>query len=124
MGQYAVKETGCVNNFGFHVPCHIEGEARRKRSADDEAAAAPAVLPLNYGFGFPYSGYHGLPYAGYHGLPYAFGGYHYPYTQVKIAEPEVTEVEVPHYVYKPEVETVELAPLCHNYLGFPVPCSV
>merc|ERR1712111_182512 len=42
---YAVKETGCTNVFGLAVPCLAEGEARRKRSADEEEAseAAPAV---------------------------------------------------------------------------------
>merc|ERR1712026_118836 len=40
---YGVKETGCTNVFGFAVPCLAEGEARRKRSADEEEAeAAPA----------------------------------------------------------------------------------
>merc|ERR1719443_1344874 len=43
---YVAKETGCVNSFGTAVPCLQEGEARRKRAADDEedaAAPAPAV---------------------------------------------------------------------------------
>merc|ERR1712165_408104 len=44
---YGVKETGCTNVFGFAVPCLAEGEARRKRSADEEAeveaVAAPAL---------------------------------------------------------------------------------
>merc|ERR1712226_100994 len=47
---YAVKETGCTNVFGFAVPCLTEGEARRKRSAD-EAAEVPA----------PVLAYSGLP---------------------------------------------------------------
>merc|ERR1712179_217943 len=34
---YGIKETGCTNVFGFAVPCLAEGEARRKRSADEEA---------------------------------------------------------------------------------------
>ena len=38
---YAVKETGCTNVFGLAVPCLAEGEARRKRSADEEAAEEP-----------------------------------------------------------------------------------
>merc|ERR1712013_422160 len=40
-----------------------------------------------------------------------------------VAEPKVTEVEVPQYVYKAVNEKVELAPLCHNGLGFAVPCA-
>jgi hypothetical protein len=114
--EYGIKETGCNNVFGFPVPCLQDGEARRKRSADEEAAAAPAVLPYLGGL------YGGFGYAGLgYGLGLGYGGYAYP--QVKIAEPEVTEVEVPHYVYKPVVEKVELAPLCHNGLGFAVPCA-
>merc|ERR1712215_478523 len=83
---YGIKETGCSNSFGFPVPCLAEGEARRKRAADEEAEvnAAPAVT---------------------------------------VAEPKVTEVEVPQYVYKAVEEKVELAPLCHNGLGFAVPCA-
>merc|ERR1712066_424119 len=65
---YAVKETGCTNVFGFAVPCLAEGEARRKRSADEEAAAPAAVLPHGYaGLGYAGLGYAGL---GYHGLGY------------------------------------------------------
>merc|ERR1712001_565945 len=45
---YGIKETGCTNVFGFAVPCLAEGEARRKRSADEEAAAAPAAPVLAY----------------------------------------------------------------------------
>ena len=111
---YGIKETGCKNVFGFPVPCLAEGEARRKRAADEEAApAAPAVLPFPYA-GFGYAGLAGYPYAGfpYAGLP-----------AVKVAEPTVTEVEVPHYVYKPVEEKIELAPLCHNGAGFAVPCA-
>merc|ERR1712223_1640336 len=66
---YGVKETGCTNVFGFAVPCLAEGEARRKRSADEEEAAAAPVLAYA---GYPYAG---LGYAGfgypYAGLPYA-----------------------------------------------------
>merc|ERR1712055_1033061 len=53
---YGIKETGCTNHFGFSVPCLAEGEARRKRAADEEAAAAAPVLtyaaglPLGYGY--------------------------------------------------------------------------
>merc|ERR1712062_407081 len=109
---YAVKETGCTNVFGFAVPCLAEGEARRKRSADEatEEAAAPA----------PVLAYSGLPLA-YAGYPYA----HYPYAHpaVTVAEPKVTEVEIPQIVYKPVEKKIELAPLCHNGAGFAVPCA-
>jgi len=111
---YGIKDTGCKNSFGAAVPCLTEGEARRKRQAEDaaeetEAAPAAPVVPLAYaGFGYGLAGY-----------PY----YAHPYTQVKVAEPEVTEVEVPHYVYKPVVKKIELQPLCHNGYGFPVHCA-
>merc|ERR1712083_497112 len=92
---YSVKETGCTNVFGFAVPCLAEGEARRKRSADEEAeAAAPAPV---------------LPYSGS--------------PAVTVAEPKVTEVEIPQIVYKPVEKKIELAPLCHNGAGFAVPCA-
>merc|ERR1712121_480837 len=86
----AVAETGCKNVFGFEVPCAAEGEARKRRDADEEpaaeeAAAAPAVLP----YGLPFS---------YTGLPYA------------AVKPTVTEVEVPQYKFVPQVEEVEFAP--------------
>lgn len=105
---YGVKETGCTNVFGFAVPCLAEGEARRKRSADEEAEVKAA----------PVLSYAGLPFAGY---PYA----HYPYVAptYAVAEPKVTEVEVPQIVYKPVEEKIELAPLCHNGAGFAVPCA-
>lgn len=119
---YAIKDTGCKNVFGFSVPCLAEGEARKRRDADEaeaaEAVAPAATLPLAYA-GYPYLG----------GYPYTFGGYGYPYAAhfaapaVKIAEPEVTEVEVPHYVYKPVLKTVDLPPLCHNGYGIAVPCA-
>merc|ERR1712243_358994 len=62
----------CQNGWGFPVPC-----LRKRRDADDEAAAAP-ILPLGYaglgyaGLGYPGLGYAGLGYAGlgYHGLGY------------------------------------------------------
>merc|ERR1712158_102257 len=109
--EYAVAETGCKNVFGFEVPCLAEGEARRKRSADEEAAAPAAVLPLGYaGLGYGYAG------LGYHGLGYGLPA-------VTYAEPKVTDVEVPTYVYKPVVEKVNFAPACHNGAGFPVPCA-
>merc|ERR1711988_1390516 len=109
---YGVKETGCTNVFGFAVPCLAEGEARRKRSADEEAEVKAAPV-LSYA-GLPFAGY---PYAGY---PYA----HYPYVAPSygVAEPKVTEVEIPKIVYKPVEEKIELAPLCHNGAGFAVPC--
>merc|ERR1711883_9714 len=107
---YAVKETGCTNVFGFAVPCLAEGEARRKRSADETEAAPAPVLA-----------YSGLPLA-YAGYPYA----HYPYAgypAVTVAEPKVTEVEIPQIVYKPVEKKIELAPLCHNGFGHAVPCA-
>merc|ERR1712024_117896 len=119
--QYAAIDTGCTNHFGHAVPCFQEGEARRKRAADEEAAeAAPAVASvLPYGLGL---GYHGLGYAGlgYHGLGYA--GLGYPYA---VAAPAPVEVEVPvtQYKYVPEVKTVELPPACQNAFGFAVPCA-
>merc|ERR1712227_719985 len=109
--QYAAIDTGCKNSFGHAVPCFQEGEARRKRSADEEAAeAAPAVatvLPYHLGLG-------------YHGLGYA--GLHYP---CAVAAPAPVEVEVPvtQYKYVPEVKTVELPPACQNAFGFAVPCA-
>merc|ERR1711874_24923 len=109
--QYAAIDTGCKNSFGHAVPCFQEGEARRKRSADEEAAeAAPAVasvLPYHLGLG-----YHGLGYAGL-GYPYA------------VAAPAPVEVEVPvtQYKYVPEVKTVELPPACQTAFGFAVPCA-
>merc|ERR1712157_592272 len=109
--QYAAIDTGCKNSFGHAGPCFQEGEARRKRAADEEAAeAAPAVASvLPYGLGL---GYHGLGYAGL-GYPYA------------VAAPAPVEVEVPvtQYKYVPEVKTVELPPACQNAFGFAVPCA-
>merc|ERR1712198_361434 len=109
--QYAAIDTGCKNSFGHAVPCFQEGEARRKRAADEEAAeAAPAVASvLPYGLGL---GYHGLGYTGL-GYPYA------------VAAPAPVEVEVPvtQYKYVPEVKTVELPPACQNAFGFAVPCA-
>merc|ERR1712051_595826 len=113
---YGIKETGCSNVFGFAVPCLAEGEARRKRSADEaEEVAAPAPVLAYTGLPLGYAGY---PYAHY---PYA--GYPYAAPAVTVAEPKVTEVEVPQYVYKAVKEKINLAPLCHNGLGFPVPCA-
>merc|ERR1711872_11483 len=90
-----------------------------KEDEDEAAEAAPAVAaPLLTYAGLPYS--YGYPYAG---LPYTLG---YPYAAapaVKVAEPTVTEVEIPQIVYKPVEKKVELLPACHNGLGFPVPCA-
>merc|ERR1711973_896328 len=112
---------GCHNVAGVPVPC-----ARKRRDADEEEAAAPAATtPLVYA-GHPFGlGYAGYPYAGlgYAGLGYAGLGYPYAAPAVKINEPEVTEVEYPVHVLKPVVKKVDLAPLCHNGLGFPVPCA-
>merc|ERR1712024_293951 len=107
--QYAAIDTGCTNHFGHAVPCFQEGEARRKRSADEEAAeAAPALASV-------------LPYGlGYAGLGCAGLGYSYA-----VAAPAPVEVEVPVTQYKhvPEVKTVELPPACQNAFGFAVPCA-
>merc|ERR1712038_2034400 len=102
--QYAAIDTGCKNSFGHAVPCFQEGEARRKRSADEEEAAPAVASVLPYGLGL---GYHGL------GYPYA------------VAAPAPVEVEVPvtQYKYVPEVKTVELPPACQNAFGFAVPCA-
>merc|ERR1712129_539805 len=119
---YGIKETGFKNVFGFSVPCLAEGEARRKRSAD-EAAAEEAAPVLTYAAGVPF-GYGaglGLGAYGYAGL--GLGAYGYAAPAVTVAEPTVTEVEVPQYVYKAVNEKIELAPLCHNGLGFAVPCA-
>merc|ERR1712025_1143622 len=113
---YAVKETGCTNVFGLAVPCLAEGEARRKRSADEEAAEESAAAPVLAYAGLPYG------YAGF-GYGYPYGALPYAVPQVKVAEPTVTEVEIPQVVYKPVEHKIELAPACHNGLGFPVPCA-
>merc|ERR1712114_64487 len=110
-------ETGCANSFGNPVPCLQEGEARKKREADDEAEAeaAPAatVLPLGYaGLGYAGLGYAGLGYAGLAGLPYT----------TALPATTVTEVEVPQYKLVPQEKVVEVAPACQNAWGFAVPC--
>ena len=113
---YGIKETGCTNVFGFAVPCLAEGEARRKRSADEEAEVEAAVAA-------PALTYSGLPLA-YAGYPYAHYPYTaYPYAAVSVTAPKVTEVEVPQIVYKPVEKKIDLAPLCHNGAGFAVPCA-
>merc|ERR1711926_49771 len=53
---YGVKETGCTNVFGFAVPCLAEGEARRKRSADEEAEVKAAPVLYYAGLPFAYAG--------------------------------------------------------------------
>merc|ERR1712212_1030671 len=100
--QYAAIDTGCKNSFGHAVPCFQEGEARRKRSADEEEAAPAVASVLPYGLGYAGLGY-----------PYA------------VAAPAPVEVEVPvtQYKYVPEVKTVELPPACQNAFGFAVPCA-
>merc|ERR1712180_190064 len=121
-------ETGCANSFGNPVPCLQEGEARKRREADDEAAPAATVLPLGYaglgyaGLGYAGLGYPGLGYAGlgYNGLGYA-GLAGLPYTTA-LPAPTVTEVEVPQYKLVPQEKVVEVAPACQNAWGFPVPC--
>merc|ERR1712168_529743 len=105
--EHSVKETGCKNSFGLSVPC----AERRRRSAEEEKEAAPAVLPY---LGYPYAGL-GLGYGlGYAGLPAI------TYAAPKINE---VEVEVPQIVYKKEVENIELNPACNNAWGWPVPCA-
>merc|ERR1712098_569312 len=91
--EYVAAETGCTNSFGAAVPC-----ARRRRDADEEAAAAaaaavPAVLP----YGLPYGLGLGLPYAS--PLTYSVAA--------PVIKPTVTEVEVPQYKFVPEVKKVE-----------------
>merc|ERR1712002_543110 len=95
VAKFSVKETGCVNSFGLNVPCAQEGEARRKRSADEEEAEAAPAAPVPT----------------------------YALPSVKIAEPKVTEVEVPTHSLKPVEKKIELAPLCNNAAGWPVPCA-
>merc|ERR1711990_865418 len=108
--QPELIETGCANSFGTPVPCFQAGEARKRRSAEEVAAATPAAtLPLAYA-GYPYAA----------GLPYAHAGL--PYPHATYAKPVVQEVEVPTPVYKSVVEKVPLQPLCQNHLGLAVPC--
>merc|ERR1712183_452900 len=111
--QPELIETGCANSFGTPVPCFQAGEARKRRSAEEVAAATPAAtLPLAYA-GYPYAA----------GLPYAHAGLGYAaYPHVTYAKPVVQEIEVPTPVYKQVVEKVPLQPLCQNHLGLAVPC--
>merc|ERR1712179_738824 len=114
--KFEAAATGCSNSFGNPVPCLQEGEARKKRQADDEAEAedAPAtVLPLGYaGLGYNGLGYAGLGYAGLTGLPYT-----------ALPAPTVTEVEVPQYKLVPQEKVVPVAPACQNAWGWGVPCA-
>merc|ERR1712059_202323 len=112
--KFEAHKTGCTNSFGNSVPCVAEGEARKKRDADEEvvevgaeeaAPVAPVVASV-----FPF-GYHGL---GYAGLPYA---------HIAAPVPTVTEVEVPQYKFVPEEKVVPVQPLCQNAWGFGVPCA-
>merc|ERR1711997_192960 len=111
--QPELIETGCANSFGTPVPCFQAGEARKRRSAEEVAAATPAAtLPLAYA-GYPYAA----------GLPYAHAGLGYAaYPHVTYAKPVVQEIEVPTPVYKNVLEKVPLQPLCQNHLGLAVPC--
>merc|ERR1711934_710711 len=98
--QPELIETGCANIFGTPVPCFQAGEARKRRSAEEVAAATPAAtLPLAYA-GYPYAA---CPHVTY-------------------AKPGVQEIEVPTPVYKNVVEKIPLQPLCQNHLGLAVPC--
>merc|ERR1712020_322661 len=103
--KFVAPESTCVNVFGHPVPCLAEGEARRKRDAEEtEAVAAPALLPYHFG-GYPY-------HYGYHGYPV-----------VKPLEPKIVEIPVKTPVYKHVVEEVPLGPACQNHLGLAVPCA-
>merc|ERR1711963_868968 len=104
--QPELIDTGCKNSFGTPVPCFQEGEARKRRDAEEAAATPAATVPLAYA---------AHPYA-HAGLPYA------AYPHVTYAKPVVQEIEVPTPVYKNVVEKVPLAPLCQNHLGLAVPC--
>merc|ERR1712213_259985 len=100
-------DTGCKNSFGTPVPCFQEGEARKRRDAEEAAATPAATIPLAYA-AHPSYAHAGLPYAAYPHVTYA--------------KPVVQEIEVPTPVYKNVVEKVPLAPLCQNHLGLAVPC--
>merc|ERR1712045_980553 len=104
-----VVTTGCVNSFGTAVPCSIDGEARKRRSADEAPAATVALA-------------HPYAYAGYAHPAYAYPGYAYPYVAPKVLEPKTVEIEVPTPVLKEVEVKVPVGPACQNHLGFPVPC--
>ena len=104
-----VVTTGCVNSFGTAVPCFIDGEARKRRSADEAPAATVALA-------------HPYAYAGYAHPGYAYPGYAYPYVAPQVLEPKTVEIEVPTPVLKEVEVKVPVGPACQNHLGFPVPC--
>merc|ERR1712212_1448743 len=110
--QPELVETGCKNSFGNPVPCFLPGEARKKRSADEEtpAATVPLVAPHFYG------GYGAYPYAHHLAAPY------FAAPKVTIPDPIVKEIPVNTPVYKQVVEKVPIQPACQNGLGFAVPC--
>merc|ERR1712055_521141 len=126
--KFEAAATGCSNSFGNPVPCLQEGEARKKRDADEEEAAPTAtILPYGAPFGYAGLGYPTLANAGlgYSALGYAslgnagLGYAGLPYTSIAAPTPTVTEVEVPQYKFVPEVKTVPLQPACQNAWGFP-----
>merc|ERR1711892_1185675 len=93
--KHVVKEIGCKNVFGFSVPCLAEGEARRKRSADEAAAegAAPVLtyaagVPFGYGYGLGLGahGYAGLGLGAYGYAGLGLGAYGYAAPAVTVAE--------------------------------------
>merc|ERR1711899_529039 len=94
-----VVTTGCVNSFGTAVPCFIEGEARKRRSADEAPAATVALA-------------HPYAYAGY-----AHAGYAYPYVAPKVLEPKTVEIEVPTPVLKEVEVKYQLAQLAKIILA-------
>merc|ERR1712079_692489 len=110
--QPELVKTGCVNSFGNPVPCFLPGEARKKRSADEEtpAATVPLVAPHFYG------GYGAYLYAHHLAAPY------FAAPKVTIPDPIVKEIPVNTPVYKQVVEKVPIQPACQNGLGFAVPC--
>merc|ERR1712193_241672 len=75
-----VVATGCVNSFGTAVPCFIDGEARKRRSADEAPAATVALV-------HPYA-YAGYAHPGYAYPGYAHAGYAYPYVAPQVLEPK------------------------------------
>ena len=109
-----VVTTGCVNSFGTAVPCFIDGEARKRRSADEAPAATVALA-------HPYA-YAGYAHPGYAYPGYAHAGYAYPYVAPQVLEPKTVEIEVPTPVLKEVEVKVPVGPACQNHLGFPVPC--
>merc|ERR1711970_294891 len=72
--QPELVETGCKNSFGNPVPCFLPGEARRKRSADEETPAATVPLAA---------------------APYFYAGYPYGFAAPKVTVPEPIVKEIP-----------------------------